>query len=98
MLNSLPSKAGSQFMECLGFGLYNIFSNYANNITDKQIFCCPSYLTAAPQTCKLPSAGCYTTAQCNKIGQSRFCIIEGAVTKVKLPGDLCGGTLGDLPI
>lgn len=98
---SLPNifqiQAGSDFSTCIGKD-YNTLVSFASNVPDKENFCCSS-----SQCTALSSSGCPLginaadfQAQCNAVGQTKFCVAKGYFNSLPsiLPGNLCGGTIG----
>ncbi|CAJ0908524.1 13444_t:CDS:2 [Entrophospora sp. SA101] len=99
LLGTYQTNAGSQFNECLGTDYYKAISDFASTVADKQLFCCTH--TNYVYNCFSNPGGGYCgfilRVQCNKIGQSKFCITKGGYPKFALPGGLCGGIIGDAP-
>jgi len=79
---------------------------FANNIPDKELFCCnagcvnacavslPNCPYGNSVTCNAGVPSPSLPCQCNRIGQSMFCITVGQSRNL-LPGGLCGGILGN---
>ncbi|CAH1757602.1 10458_t:CDS:2 [Entrophospora sp. SA101] len=82
-----------------GTDYYKAISDFASTVADKQLFCCTH--TNYVYNCFSNPGGGYCgfilRVQCNKIGQSKFCITKGGYPKFALPGGLCGGIIGDAP-
>ncbi|KAF0531891.1 serine/threonine-protein kinase sepA-like [Gigaspora margarita] len=90
------------------YSQYDTVVNYARNIADKQLFCCNVPVGSADVGCSPMSPNCpyypnYFRGQCNTIGQSKFCVtqapkgfyVQFSSQKIKLPGGLCGGIIGN---
>jgi hypothetical protein len=98
LFNAYQTNAGDLFNNCLGgdsSGKYKLISYFASNIADKQTFCCNPSLN---NSCSAePLATCYypTKVQCNKIGNSKFCVVSDNKTNGNgFPRGLCGGIIG----
>lgn len=98
LLNYLSrARAGSQFGIYVG-NSYNTLVNFANNVPDRENFCCfmqcMAMASPAPISCRMAA---YFQSQCNSIGQSKFCLVEGYADGIQslFPGQLCGGAIGN---
>jgi len=106
LTNYSPAESGSRFTDCLANGnstyydngSYNALVEFANDkAADRQNFCC-SYGSSkcVPMTpdCSLDGSGT-RWVQCNKIGQSEFCVTYGH-SGLSGTGGACGGIAGNI--
>ena len=98
-------ETGSNFRKCLNNDtIYNRVASFASNIVDKKAFCCNNYPSnwecIIKHDLEIICPTNYTSliqGQCNRIGQSIFCVTYVPMLPI-YNGGLCGGLLDDIPI
>ncbi|RHZ55127.1 hypothetical protein Glove_420g114 [Diversispora epigaea] len=95
MYSLSKTEAGSRFSSCsISPDFYKVLVSFTTNITDRQKFCCNSGQCAIlSPTCPLYGGG--LRGQCQKVGESKFCVTSLASTE-RHPGELCGGIVNDV--
>jgi len=98
LLQSLPktTEAGTQFSSCLGVTFTNAYDQivaFGKNVADRERFCCTGYASCASMPKSCPQTY-YNTAQCSKVGQTKFCVTVFVGLSLT-PSILCGGILGE---